>query len=230
MCSVVAGLTALSGMMQYRAQKQQADSQASMYRAQADAAERNAQLENRKQEQIADNYAQKSLQLRSRQRLSEGAQRAETGAAGLGFSGSSMDILSSGLDAYRQDQMNNLYNQRNDNFNSRVTESNYLAQAASARNAASNVQKAAKWQSIGTILGTAASVIGAGAGGGMSGGGKSETSFGDITTDAGHNVTATWKADTGNFVFGRTNVDGFGRPLGYKSIAAKSIFGNTNWR
>lgn len=84
MCSVLAGLTALSTVMQVRSQQQQANAQANMYRAQADAAEQNARIENRKQEQIADNYAQQSRQLRSRQRLAEGSQRAETGAAGLG--------------------------------------------------------------------------------------------------------------------------------------------------
>ena len=99
MCGWVAGLTALAGLFQYRAQQAQADAQASMYRAQADAATQNARIENRKQEQIADNYAQQQEALRSRRRLAEGAQRAETGAAGLNFAGSSMDILSSGADA-----------------------------------------------------------------------------------------------------------------------------------
>ena len=53
----------------------------------------------------------KARRLRARQRLAEGAQRAQTGASGLDFSGSSMDILSSGLEAYNQDQVNLLNNQ-----------------------------------------------------------------------------------------------------------------------
>lgn len=160
MCSVIAGLTALGGLMSYRQQQQQANAQASMYRAQADAAERNAQLEGRKQEQIADQYANEAAKLRSRRRLIEGSQRAQTGAAGLNFGGSAFDILSSSNDAYLQDQMTLLSNQRNDNYNSRVAESNYEAQAANSRAAASNVKRAARWQGLSTILGTAASVYG----------------------------------------------------------------------
>lgn len=160
MCSVMAGLTALGGLFQYRQQQQQANAQASMYRAQAEAAEQNAKIENRKQEQIADNYAAQAEKLRSRRRLTEGSQRAQTGAAGLNFGGSAMDILSSSNEAYQQDQLTLLSNQRNDNYDSRVAESNYEAQAASSRAAASNVKRAARWQGLSTILGTAASVYG----------------------------------------------------------------------
>lgn len=160
MCSVIAGLTALGGLMSYRQQQQQANAQASMYRAQADAAERNAQIESRKQEQIADQYANEAAKMSARRRLTEGAQRAQTGAAGLNFGGSALDILSSSNNAYNQDQMTLLSNQRNDNYNSRVTQSNYESQAANDRAAASNIQRAAKWQGFSTLLGTAASVYG----------------------------------------------------------------------
>ena len=82
MCGWVAGLTALSGLFQYRQQqaqiRAQANAQADMYRAQAQAAQQNARIENRKQEQIADNYAQQQEALRARRRIAEGAQRAET--------------------------------------------------------------------------------------------------------------------------------------------------------
>ena len=141
MCGWVAGLTALGGLLQYRQQQAQANAQASMYRAQADAAQQNARIENRKQEQIADNYAQQQEALRARQRLAEGAQRAETGAAGLNFAGSAMDILSSGYDAYNKDSMNLLMNQRNDNYSSRVAESNYINQANQANASAANVKR-----------------------------------------------------------------------------------------
>ncbi len=160
MCSVIAGLTALGGLMSYRQQQQQANAQASMYRAQADAAERNAQLEGRKQEQIADQYANEAAKMRARRRLTEGAQRAQTGAAGLNFGGSAFDILSSSNDAYQQDQMMLLSNQRNENYDSRVAQSNYEAQAENDRTAASNIKRAAKWQGFSTLLGTAASVYG----------------------------------------------------------------------
>ena len=160
MCTVMAGLAALGGFTQYRQQKQAADAQASMYNAQAQAAEQNARVESRKQEQIADNYAEQSRRLRSKQRLSEGAQRAQTGAAGLNFAGSSMDILSSGLQAYNDDQNTLLSNQRNDNYGSRVAQTNYINQANNYHTAASNVKSQSRLSTIGTILGTAASVYG----------------------------------------------------------------------
>lgn len=160
MCSVMAGLTALGGYLGYRQNRQIADAQAQAYNAQAQAAEQNARVEARKQEQIADNYAQEARRLRARQRLSEGAQRAQTGAAGLDFSGSSMDILSSGLEAYNQDQVNLLNNQRNDNYASRVAQTNYLNQANAMRASASNVKSQAKSSWLPTLLGTAASIYG----------------------------------------------------------------------
>lgn len=160
MCSVMAGLTALGGYFSYRQNRQMADAQAQAYNAQAQAAEQNARVEARKQEQIADNYAQEARRLRARQRLSEGAQRAQTGASGLDFSGSSMDILSSGLEAYNQDQVNLLNNQRNDNYASRVAQTNYLNQANAMRTAASNVKSQAKNSWFPTLLGTAASIYG----------------------------------------------------------------------
>lgn len=160
MCSVIAGLTALSGYTQYRSQQQAANAQAAAYRAQAQAAEQNAKIENRRQEQIADNYAQQQQALRARHRLAEGQTRAAAGAAGLNIGGSVMDILGSSGEAAQQDQLNLLNNQRNDNYNSRVAESNYINQANAANASAANVKRAARMQGLGTILGTAASIYG----------------------------------------------------------------------
>ncbi|BEU87823.1 hypothetical protein TAMA11512_12870 [Selenomonas sp. TAMA-11512] len=181
MCSVMAGLTAIGGLLQYRQQREQGEAQAKMYEAQAnayryqaDAAEQNARIENKKQESIADKYAQEATELRRRRRLAEGEQRAQTGAAGLSFAGSSMDLLSASNEAYKEDQINLLTNQRYDNYASRIAESNYINQAdqahlseANAHGNARTVRKAAKWQGIGTLIGTAASIVG------MSGGGQS---------------------------------------------------------
>lgn len=193
MCSVIAGLTALGGALQYKSQQQAAKQQEAAYRAQADAAEQNARIEGKKQEQIADNYARQANQLRARQRLAEGAQRAETGAAGIGFTGSAMDILSSGLSAYQQDQEDSLWNQRNDNYNSRVAQTNYLTQAANARAAAGNVKRAAKWQGVSTILGTAASIYGLTAtpGSGAAAASKASSPEWGVTSSLGHGYSLT---------------------------------------
>ena len=161
MCSLTAGLIGASALFGYQQQVQQADTKAKAMRAQAEADEQNARIEGRKQEQIADNYAKEARDLRNRQRLAQGAQRAQAGAAGLGFGGSQQDILSSSLDAYRQDQATLLTNQRNDNYNSRVVQTNYINDANQKRAAADNVVSQAKGQLVPTLLSTAASIAGA---------------------------------------------------------------------
>ena len=195
MCGVMPVLMGVMGFMQYRQQQAQAASQASMYRAQAQAAEQNARIENRRQEQIADQYAQQAEKLRARQRIAAGRAAASAGAAGIASgSGSVLDLLASSEDAYREDQANLLSNQRNDNYASRVTQSNYEHQAASHRAAAKNVEAEAKWNGITTILGTAASIVT----GGSFGGGKStpasSPSFGTMTAKA--SPSAAWSYNT----------------------------------
>lgn len=179
MCSVMAGLTALAGYSQYRGQQEAANAQAASYRAQADAMEQNARVENKRQEQIADNYARQAQQLRQRQRIVAGQQRAQAGSAGLGMGGSALDLLSAGYDAYNQDQQTLLMNQRNDNYNSRVQETNFINQAAGLRSAAGNVKRNARAQGLSTILGTAASIYGLG-----DWGGTKSSNFKTITTGA----------------------------------------------
>jgi len=205
MCSVTAGIIASSllsvgqGYMSYKAQSEandaQAESQASMARAQAQAAEHNAKMEAKKQEQIADKYGQEAKQLRARQRLTEGRLRASAGAAGLDMSGSPLDLLSSGKEAYWQDQMNLLTNQRNANYDSRVTQSNYENEAAANWAKEKNIyadrdraNSALKWN---TILGTAASIAGNFIGGSGGGGGNSGTSSASGTSWGTSNYTFT---------------------------------------
>lgn len=160
MCSLAAGLLGAAGLFSYRQQTAQAEQQANALKAQAEADERNAQIEGRKQEQMADNYAKDARDLRNRQRLSQGAQRAQAGSAGIGFSGSQQDLLSSSLEAYGEDQRTLLTNQRNDNFNSRVVQTNYLNDANQKRAEASNVVSSAKGNLIPTLLSTASSIVG----------------------------------------------------------------------
>jgi len=137
-------------------------------------------MEERRQEQIADQYGEEQRRLRARQRLAEGQLRAQAGASGLDLSGSMMDILSSGQEAYDQDKLTLLNNQRNDNYDSRVTQTNYLNEGKNNRAAAANVQEDARRQIAaldskssalkwGTILGTASSLAGSFLSGGSSG-------------------------------------------------------------
>lgn len=208
MCSVTAGIIASSllsvgqGVMSYKAQSEandaQAESQASMARAQAQAAEHNAKMEAKKQEQIADKYGQEAKQLRARNRLYQGRLRSSAGAAGLDASaGSPLDLLASGQEAYWQDQMNLLTNQRNANYDSRVTQSNYENEAAANWAKEKNIyadrdraNSALKWN---TILGTAASIAGNFIGG--SGG----SSGGDSGTSSASGAGMSWS--TPNYTF-----------------------------
>ena len=160
MCSLAAGLMGAAGLFSYQQQVKQAEQQSNALKAQAAADERNARIEGRKQEQIADNYAKEARDLRNRQRLAQGAQRAQAGSAGIGFSGSQQDILASSLSAYNEDQQTLLTNQRNDNYNSRVVQTNYLNDASQKRAEADNVVSSAKAQLIPTLLSTASSIVG----------------------------------------------------------------------
>ena len=209
MCGVMPVIAGVMGFLQYRQQQEAAGNQASMYRAQAEAAEQNARVENRKQEQIADQYAQQAEKLRARQRIAAGRASASAGAAGIASgSGSVLDILSSSEDAYREDQANLLNNQRNDNYASRVNQSNYLNQAGSYRASAKSVERQAKWNGISTILGTAASIVtGQSFGGGQSAPAASP-SFGTMTTQAA--PSAAWSYNTATGAGSAVNTSRYG--------------------
>ena len=211
--AVVGGLlTAGQGYMSYKSQVEaaeaQADSQASMYRAQAQAAEHNAKIESKKQEQIADNYGQQQRDLRARHRLNAGQVRAQAGAANLDMSGSMLDILASGQEAYDQDKLTLLTNQRNDNYESRAQQMNHENEAGAARVAIKNTYADLARQKQGimwnSILGTAASIAapyigGSGGGGGNSGGSSAAgTTYagtlysGTPTSTAGRILSSSW--------------------------------------
>lgn len=222
MCTVLAGLTALSGFMQYQSQKSAADAQAAAYRSQAEMAERNAKIENRKQEQIADNYAIQDRKLRDKAKLQQAQVRAAAGAAGISSAGGSpFDILSGSWDAYQQDKMISLSNQRNENYNSRVNQSNFEYQAASYRAAADNTKRVARMQGLATILGTATAIAGSGAFdkvGGSSSAGSSFTGTpgGSFSTPLAGNTTATFTTGNG-YSFAPTNLYG-------KTLMPKNYF------
>jgi multidrug efflux pump subunit AcrA (membrane-fusion protein) len=211
----MAGLTALSGIVQYQAQQDAADARAKAYEAQARAAEQNARIENRKQEQVADNAARETEQLRQRQRLIAAQNRARYGAAGLsGTTGSPLDLLSAGYDAYTLDKETALSNQRNKNFDLRVRENNFLTYAANNRAAAENTRSVARTQGLMTILGTSAAIIG-NIGGGSSGGGSGSASASGSGMSTGYSVptsvssnightTANWNLGGGYSFAGRT--------------------------
>ena len=162
MCTtaIALGLTALQGYTQYRAADAQADAQMAYYNAQADAAEQNARIQERKGEQIADQYLQQQQKLDDRRRLIRGQQAASAGASGLAAGGSVLDVMGSSEDAYRQDSLNLLSNQRNDTWSNYVNVVNYQNQANAFRASAANAEQQGKANKFNTILGTATSMFG----------------------------------------------------------------------
>lgn len=203
MCSITMALAGLSTGLQMYGQQQQtkaavasanaqaqaaadqaaaARAQAEQQRQQAEASYQNARIQSRKGEQVAEQFAQKQQQLNARRSLAIASNNAQMGAAGIVSGvGSGLDILTATNDAWEQDSINLLENQRNATYDNYVQEVNYRnqgnAQQAQAFNTDLTAQQydrmsasyvdqakqAAKMGQIGmfsTLLGGAASMYG----------------------------------------------------------------------
>lgn len=221
MCSITMALAGLSTGLQMYGQQQQTKAavasanaqaqaaadqaaatrmQAEQQRQQAEATYQNARIQSRKGEQIAEQYNQQQQHLDARRRLAIAANNASMGAAGIVSGvGSGLDILSATNDAWEQDSLNLLSNQRNATYDNYVQEVNLRnqgnAQVAQAGNldmearrydqlSASYVdqaRQAAKMGQIGmfgTLLGGAVSMIG------MQGAGSSKASGTEVSAGA----------------------------------------------
>lgn len=199
MCGVIEGLTAAMTGLQMYGQRQQYKAQQAAYNAQAQAADANAKImeqnqriNERKAENIADAYAYQQGKLDDKRRLVRGQIAAAQGAAGLTGVGSGLDILGASNDAYYQDSMNLLQNQRNDIYSNRLENWNlenrkigYLNQASAYRLAAANVAQQGKLGMLSTLAGGALSIYG------MKGSSGNKT------------------VPTGGFTVGDTNVNGY---------------------
>ena len=179
MCSLTLALAGLTTGMQMAGQYQQSRAQAAAYEAQAEAAQRqadaayqNAKIQNRKSEQVAEQYAEEQRRLDNQRRLVVGQQRAQAGASGIaGGIGSSLDIYNASMEAYKDDSLNLLNNQRNAMFDNYVGEVNlrnqgneYTAQSANYKAQASAAKQAGNMAMFTTLLGSASSFIGTGGG------------------------------------------------------------------
>ena len=220
----MAGLAAVGGFMQYQQTEAAAEAQAAQLKAQAKMAEQNARQESYRQEQIANKYAKEGEELKARQKIIAGQQRAQAGAAGLGMAGSPMDILSAGYDAYNEDKMTLLSNQRNDIYNSEVARRNYLTERNSYNTAASNTLSAAKAQGVGTILGTAASIYGM-TGGFGSTGAKSTKATTSVSTPMSGNTTANFTTGKGYSFTPNKSLGQWGYGLNMGNFSSNNYFG-----
>lgn len=159
MCDVMMGLTFLSGAMQYQQAQEQSAAQAAMYESQAMQDEQNRKIAAKQTEQMADRYAKEQERLTDRQRLLQGQNIAQAGSSGI-YGGSALDVLAAGHEAYVDDSMTLLDNQRNDTFSGRVQQYNYDMSAANNRSAANNARRQGRHAGLGTIIGTAAGMYG----------------------------------------------------------------------
>lgn len=164
MCLDPASLAIASGVMGLGQTYVQTKSQANYYNAQAKADEQNAKITSKQAEMQADKYAQEQRALSDKAKLARGQAAAAYGASGLEMAGSGLDIMSSIEGAYQEDKVNSLFNQRNENYNTRVTQTNYENSAAANKSAAHNTKVNGVISAVGTILGTASSVNGLKAG------------------------------------------------------------------
>lgn len=205
MCSLTLALAGLTTGMQMAGQYQQSRAQAAAYEAQAEAAQRqadaayqNAKIQNRKSEQVAEQYAEEQRRLDNQRRLVVGQQRAQAGASGIaGGIGSSLDIYNASMEAYKDDSLNLLNNQRNAMFDNYVGEVNlrnhgneYTAQSANYKAQASAVKQAGNMAMFSTLLGSASSFIGTGGGAKASAGGTAQTPTAQMPTAAGYQAVA----------------------------------------
>lgn len=159
MCNPIA-LMAGQMVTQLWGQHQQTKAQTAMYNAQAQAAEANARISDRKQQDIANQALQERDRIDNKMRLIAGQNTAEAGATGLSMSGTPLQLMASSYDEYNKDINNWETNKNNSIYNEYLNGVNYRNEASSARAAASNAKTQGRLQMLGTILSGASSIYG----------------------------------------------------------------------
>ena len=141
-------------------QHQQTKAQTAMYNAQAQAAEANARISDRKQQDIANQALQERDKMDNKMRLIAGQNTAEAGATGLSMSGTPLQLMASSYDEYNKDINNWETSKNNSIYNEYLNGVNYRNEASSARAAAANAKTQGRLQMLGTILSGASSIYG----------------------------------------------------------------------
>jgi hypothetical protein len=159
MCNPIA-LMAGQMVTQLWGQHQQTKAQTAMYNAQAQAAEANARISDRKQQDIANQALQERDKMDDKMRLIAGQNTAETGASGLMMAGTPLQLMASSYDEYNKDIQNWETNKNNSIYNEYLNGMNYRNEASTARAAASNAKSQTRMAMLGTILSGASSIYG----------------------------------------------------------------------
>lgn len=181
MCNPIA-LMAGQMVTQLWGQHRQTKAQTAMYNAQAQAAETNARISDRKQQDIANQALQERDKMDARMRLIAGQNTAEAGATGLSMSGTPLQLMASSYDEYNKDIHNWESNKNNSIYNEYLNGLNYRNEASTARASASNAKTQGRLAMIGTILSGASSIYGLKQQ--YSGSGKYTTQYGGDLTGA----------------------------------------------
>lgn len=158
MCTVMAGIAALTGIMQMRANSQQAKAQSAYYTAMARQNEQNAKIAENQRSQIADRYYQEQKALDARRRILIGQHAASAGASGLTNEGSVLNADSAAYDQWKESSMNLLWNQRVSTHDAWINQANYMNQVYANKASAANARSQGKIAGLATLIGTAASV------------------------------------------------------------------------
>lgn len=156
MCTVVAALVAQTGL-QLMQTRNETKAQVSMLNAQAEAADMNKRISDRKQEQIAEKYLQEKEMMNDRMRLIAGQNAAAAGASGLTMEGSPLDVLGASYDGYQKDVSVWEQNKNTDIYDEYLRGVNYQNEANMARASAANAKQQGRMKLFGTILGAASS-------------------------------------------------------------------------
>ena len=159
MCNPIA-LMAGQMVTQLWGQHQQTKAQTAMYNAQAQAAEANARISDRRQQDIANQALQARDKMDNKMRLIAGQNTAEAGATGLSMSGTPLQLMASSYDEYNKDINNWETSKNNSIYNEYLNGVNYRHEANRARAAAANAKTQGRMQMLGTILSGASSMYG----------------------------------------------------------------------
>lgn len=205
---VTAALMGVKMISDVMGTRQQYKAQEAAYKAQAEAAQQNANIVARQREQQAEAYAQKQGELNNRMRLARGQALAAAGASGATGDGSVADILSSSEEQYEQDSLNLLQNQRNDSWSAYVNQVNYLNQVDAYNTAAKNAVKQGRQKMFSTILGNAASIYATGTDQGWWGGSSGNAASAAATAgNTGAYLPATnWVGNVPRSKYLKTNI------------------------
>ena len=151
---LMVGATLLGGLMQARAQRQQANAQARQAEVNAQIAYKNSEKMQQQAEETAKNNAINQEQKRRQLVKRLGSQRAAVGASGLTMSGTALDLMAeSGYEMEREFAIDR-YNDRQKVDNIFQGSTDYLNQGDIFKQNAKDYRKAGKRAAMNTMLQT----------------------------------------------------------------------------